>query len=255
MSTPVPDQNIVDYNQVFDKLVNEISTAQAELDMIQEQLRNQRSIDSVGLEAATLQEESKLWKRETPEGFVEDDQMMYYLAVGQVEQQVKEMRDMKEISDRSLAGTKDTLTKLHKTIIEQAALVTSFEDELAEAQEMTSEEKATDFNVAKRKEFNDHIRWNKMIVKQMKKDLSSFIDETAKLDEDFDPADGSSFGYLLQALWTNFVHYGINEYISIESLDFDVPQEVHEQVLRAEIVQEHPSNPDKIKMVDFTMST
>ena len=48
--------------------------------------------------------------------------------------------------------------------------------------------------------------------------------------------------------------HGPSEYISIESLDFDVLQEVLEQLVRADVVQEHPSNPDKIKMVDFTMS-
>jgi len=249
-----PEETMVDYNQVFDKLVSEISTAQAELDMIQEQLRNQRSIDSVGLEAATLQEETKLWKKETPEGFVEDDQIRYYLAVGQVEELVKEMRDIKEITGKSLAGTKDTLNMLNKTIKEQADLVKSLEDELAGSQEKTVEEEASDFNLAKRKELNDNIRWNKMIVKQMKNDLKSFIDQTAKLDPDFNPADGSSFGYLLQALWKNFLDHGPSEYISIESLDFDVPQEVLEQLVRADVVQEHPSNPDKIKMVDFTMS-
>jgi len=248
------EETMVDYNQVFDKLVSEITTAQAELDMIQEQLRNQRSIDSVGLEAATLQEETKLWKKETPEGFVEDDQIRYYLAVGQVEELVKEMRDIKEITGKSLAGTKDTLSMLNKTIKEQADLVKSLEDELAGTQDKTDEEEASDFNLAKRNEFNDNIRWNKMIVKQMKNDLKSFIDQTAKLDPDFNPADGSSFGYLLQALWKNFLDHGPSEYISIESLDFDVPQEVLEQLVRADVVQEHPSNPDKIKMVDFTMS-
>jgi len=250
-----PEETMVDYNQVFDKLVNEITTAQAELDMIQEQLKNQRSIDSVGLQAATLQEETKLWKKETPEGFVEDDQIRYYLAVGQVEQQVKEMRDIKEITGKSLSGTKDTLNTLQKTIKEQTALVKSLEDEIAESNEKTGEEEASDFNNSKRKELNEHIRWNSMIIKQMKNDLKSFIDETAQLDPDFNPADGSSFGYLLQALWKNFLDNGPNEYISIESLDFDVPQEVHEQLVRADVVQEHPSNPDKIKMVDFTMST
>jgi len=117
MSTP--EQSMVDYNEVFDKLVNEISTAQAELDMIQEQLKNQRSIDSVGLEAATLQEETKLWKKETPEGFVEDDQIRYFLAVGQVEQLGKEMRDMKEITGKSLVGTKVLLGTLNKNLKEQ----------------------------------------------------------------------------------------------------------------------------------------
>ena len=118
-----PEETMVDYSQVFDKLVSEISSAQAELDMIQEQLRNQRSIDSVGLEAATLQEETKLWKKETPEGFVEDDQIRYYLAVGQVEELVKEMRDIKEITGKSLAGTKDTLNMLNKTIKEQVEIL------------------------------------------------------------------------------------------------------------------------------------
>ena len=118
-----PEETMVDYNQVFDKLVSEISSAQAELDMIQEQLRNQRSIDSVGLEAATLQEETKLWKKETPEGFVEDDQIRYYLAVGQVEELVKEMRDIKEITGKSLTGTKDTLNILNKTIKEQVEIL------------------------------------------------------------------------------------------------------------------------------------
>ena len=114
---------MLDYSQVFDKLVSEISSAQAELDMIQEQLRNQRSIDSVGLEAATLQEETKLWKKETPEGFVEDDQIRYYLAVGQVEELVKEMRDINEITGKSLTGTKDTLNILNKTIKEQVEIL------------------------------------------------------------------------------------------------------------------------------------
>jgi len=252
MSTP--EQSMVDYNEVFDKLVNEISTAQAELDMIQEQLRNQRSIDSVGLEAATLQEETKLWKKETPEGFVEDDQIRYFLAVGQVEQLVKEMRDMKEITGKSLVGTKVLLGTLNKNLKEQADLVKSLEDELSGSQEKSVEEEVSDFNVVKRKELNDNNRWNKMIVRQMKSDLKSFIDQTAKLDPDFNPADGSSFGYLLQALWKNFLDHGPSEYISIESLDFDVPLEVLEQLVRADVVQEHPSNPDKIKMVDFTMS-
>ena len=126
---------MVDYNKVFDKLLSEISTAQNELDHIQEQLRNQRSIDSVGLEAATIQEETKLWKREAPEGFVEDDEIMYYLAVGQVEQlvrkvyvglkiisslfQVKEMRTVKEITRKNLSNAKDTFDSLKKSIKEQ----------------------------------------------------------------------------------------------------------------------------------------
>jgi len=245
---------MVDYNKVFDKLLSEISTAQNELDHIQEQLRNQRSIDSVGLEAATIQEETKLWKREAPEGFVEDDEIMYYLAVGQVEQLVKEMRTVKEITRKNLSNAKDTFDSLKKSIKEQSEIVTKLESEISASKGESVEVEVQSSNLAKRKELNDHIRKNRMILKQMKTDLKSFIDETAKLDPDFDESEGSSIGYLLQSLWKNFLDNGPSEYISIESLSFDVPEKNVEQLVRADIVQEHPSNPDKIKMVDFTMS-
>jgi len=246
---------MVDYNEVFDKLIHEISTAQAELDLIQEQLKNQRSTDSVGLEAATLQEETKLWKKETPDGFVEDDRIMYYLAVGQVEELVKEMTSMKELSGTNLAATKNTLATLKKSIQEQDDLVKSLESELVTNDDISAEEEVSQFNLAKRRELNDNIRKNKMIVKEMKTDLKAFIDETAKLDPDFNPADGSKFGYLLQALWKNFLDSDPGEYISIQALDFDVPEEVLQQLLGADIVMVHPSNPDLIKMTDFTMSS
>jgi len=248
-----PEETMVDYNKVFDKLISEISTAQDELDQIQEQLRNQRSIDSVGLEAATIQEETKLWKKEAQEGFVEDDEIMYYLAVGQVEQTVKEMRTVKEITGRNLSNAKVTFDSLQKSIKEQSALVTKLEREISVSKGESVEDEVSGSNVAKRKELTDHIRKNGLILKQIKTDLKYFIDETAKLDPDFNENDGSSIGYLLQALWKNFLDNGPSEYISIESLSFDVPEKNVEQLVRADIVQKQPSNSDNIKMVDFTM--
>jgi len=247
--------NFVDCNEVFDKLVNEISNAQAELDMIQEQLKNQVTFGGLKLEAATLQEETNLWRKEAPEGFVEDDQIRYYLAIGTIEQQVKEMRAMKELSRKTLDGTKETLTQINKSILKQAALVKKMEHEFSEIGEKSGDKEMSDFNMTKRKELNELIRMNKLIVRQMKNDLKLFIDETANLNPDYSPGDGSPFGYLLQALWKNFLDQGPSDYISIESLDFDVPHEVLEQLVRGGIVEAKPSDPNLIKMVDFTMST
>jgi len=250
-----PEETMVDYNKVFDKLLNEISTAQTELDNIQEQLRNQRSIDSVGLEAATIQEETKLWKKETPNGFVDDDEIMYYLAVGQVEELVKEMRILKEMTGKNLTNTKETYDALQKSMKEQSDIVKRLENEIATSKEDPAADEISKSNMAKRKELNDNIRKDKLVLKQMKTDLKYFIDETAKLDPEYNENDGTSIGYLLQALWKNFLDNGPREYISIESLNFDVPEKNLEQLVRADIVQEHPSNPDKFKMVDFTMSS
>jgi len=248
------EETMVDYNKVFDKLINEIGAAQTELNNIQEQLRNQRSIDSVGLEAATIQEEVKLWKKGAPEGFVEDDEIMYYLAVGQVEELVKELRILKEMTGKNLTNTKETYDALQKSMKEQNDIVKRLENEIATSKEDPAADEVSKSNMIKREELNDLIRKDKLILKQMKTDLKHFIDETAKLDPDYNENDGSSIGYLLQALWKNFLDNGPGEYISIESLNFDVPEKNLEQLVRADIVQEHPSNPDRIKMVDFTMS-
>ena len=224
------EETMVDYNKVFDKLINEIGAAQTELNNIQEQLRNQRSIDSIGLEAATIQEEVKLWKKGAPEGFVEDDEIMYYLAVGQVEElvcsqcrpplylitffQVKELRILKEMTGKNLTNTKETYDALQKSMKEQVQkiimvmsvpfiaiqndIVKRLENEIATSKEDPAADEVSKSNMIKREELNDLIRKDKLILKQMKTDLKHFIDETAKLDPDYNENDGSSIGYLLQ---------------------------------------------------------
>jgi len=244
-----------DYNEIFEKLLNEINAAQAELDAIQVQQKNQGITESVGLEAATLQEEIKLLKNENLEGFVEDEQISYYLAVGQVEQMVGELRELKDVTEKSLVGTNETLCALQKVIDEQEALVKGLENEVEMYDNKSMEDVSSEWNKNKKKELNMDIRSNSKILKQLKIDLKSFIDETANLDPDFNPADGSSLGYFLQALWKNFLNHGPGEYLSIEAQDFDVPSEVLEQLFRADIIQESPSNSDLVKMVDFTMSS
>ena len=80
----------------------------------------------------------------------------------------------------------------------QSALVTKLEREISVSKGESVEDEVSGSNVAKRKELTDHIRKNGLILKQMKTDLKYFIDETAKLDPDFNENDGSSIGYLLQ---------------------------------------------------------
>jgi len=160
---------------------------------------------------------------------------------------------VKVITGRNLSNSKDTFDSLQKSIKEQSALVTKLEREISVSKGESVEDEVSGSNVTKRKELTHHIRKNGLILKQMKTDLKYFIDETAKLDPDFNENDGSSIGYLLQALWKNFLDNGPSEYISIESLSFDVPEKNVEQLVRADIVQKQPSNSDNIKMVDFTM--
>ena len=91
-------------------------------------------------------------------------------------------------------------------------------------------------------------------MKHLKNELKHFLDDTAKLDPNHNEDQGSSFGYLLQALWRNFVDNGVHDYISIESLEFDVEESVLDQLIIAGVVTQNKNNSDLIKMTDFTMS-
>ena len=50
----------------------------------------------------------------------------------------------------------------------------------------------------------DETRCNKMILRQLKKDLKDFIDETAQLDIEYNAREGACFGYFLQV--NNFLN-------------------------------------------------
>lgn len=63
----------------------------------------------------------------------------------------------------------------------------------------------------------------------------------------------SPFGYILQALWQNYMHHGDSDWVSIQGLDFDVEEETVEHLVDAGIVNIHAKNRDLIKLVDFTM--
>ena len=63
----------------------------------------------------------------------------------------------------------------------------------------------------------------------------------------------SPFGYLLQAVWQNYMQNGDSDWVSIEGLDFDVEVETIEHLVDAGVIQIHAKNRDLIKLVDFTM--
>ena len=111
-----------------------------------------------------------------------------------------------------------------------------------------------DLNNDKRSQLVLQQRQNYLNLKHLKKELKCFLDDTAKLDQDYHEDQGSAFGHLLQTLWKNFNDNGPQEYVSIEGLGFDVETKVLDHLINAEIVVRNKNNSDLIKMVDFTMS-
>ena len=108
----------------LDSLLHEIAKAEAELASLQGNIVNQQ----VG-EVGVLKEEIALLKKTQPEGLVEDDTtgIQYFLAVGQVEAEVAELRKLAEITEHNLESNVKTLAALQKMAEEQMKVVKDLE--------------------------------------------------------------------------------------------------------------------------------
>jgi len=231
----------------FDKLLKEIASAESKLDQLLLNCHNDGDgKKSINLEAVALKEEDLLLRQEVPEGLVEDEESQYFIAVGLIEQEIENLRKMKTINDKQASFSVEELQKLRKDIAKQAEINDNLEEELTRSCDKT------DVNAEKRKEFELHERFNKLNLKSLKRELKGFLDDTSRLQSQ--DGDGSKFGFLLQALWTNFVNNGVHEYVSIESLEFDVEQEVLEHLENAGVITFNTNNNDLIRLVNFTMN-
>lgn len=247
--------------EFFENLLNQINAAEEELGNLNEQMLNQGVADKengLSLEAKLLLEETKLLKKSTPEGFQDDEQIQYFLAVGHLEEQKKELMQIKEMSEHNIANNAKELKRINQFIEEQSTLVNNLKEELAKSEATALEEDGQETEQTKetKTKLESDIRLTRKCVKNLKVFLKEFIDKIANLDPKFSGEDGASIGYLLQALWSSFLKSGGHrEYIHIEALQYDVQDEDLQQLTGAGILEVDPKDPKKIRMTDFTMST
>lgn len=238
---------------VYDSLLRDIERAQAELSSINTALANTGVHQATNMVAASvLKNEVDELKQTKVEGLAEDPQMRYYLAVGKLEKQIEEMRQAKEMMGQRKAARASRRAELDAQISEQREAITKMEAELEASGQ--GEGGADGANKAARKEINAKIRLNKILLSEMKGGLKKFIDLTAELQDGNSTKEGSPYGFLIQALWGNYLKNGVSEYISIQAQDFDVPSSVLSHLVHAGIVKIHPSDNDKVRMEDFTCS-
>jgi len=246
-------------SDILDTLLAEISLAERELEGLKEQIKNQGEIAKrgdgvaeVSLEARRLQEETKLLKKTSPEA-LDDDQIQYFLAVGHIEEQGAELRQLNEYLEKALNENQTRLNDINQLTNEQVALTRCLEEELAASEAMDDNMEDEQTAATKRKLEGD-IRDTRKVLKYLKGFLKDFIENTAKLDPTYQKEEGASIGYLLQALWSSFLQKsGHREYVHLESLQYDVQEKDIQQLKAAGILESHPKDPKKIRMVDFTM--
>ena len=147
---------------VLDSLLHEIAKAEAELASLQGNIVNQQ----VG-EVGVLKEEIALLKKTQPEGLVEDDTtgIQYFLAVGQVEAEVAELRKLAEITEHNLESNVKTLAALQKMAEEQMKVVKDLELEKEREGLMEKDDQDSNEEV---KKLELGVRLNKTVLRELK---------------------------------------------------------------------------------------
>ena len=57
--------------------------------------------------------------------------------------------------------------------------------------------------------------------------------------------------YSTQELWNAFQE-SPTQWVDLSGLDFDIEDEVVHQLVRAGIIENHPEEPSKVRLIDFT---
>ena len=57
--------------------------------------------------------------------------------------------------------------------------------------------------------------------------------------------------FFTQELWNAFQE-SPTQWVDLSGLDFDIEDEVVHQLVRAEIIENHPEEPSKVRLIDFT---
>lgn len=240
-------------DDTFEILLKEIDAAQEKLRSLGGPLALGDS-RSIGVESAILSQEAELLGTKPVDGLVQDDQIRYFLAVGMVENFNKDLRTLKEINQHSLNQSNKDLAAEKRETQQMTSIIEGIGQEIGEKAVGEKEgDQPSKVSLDKKVELTANTRMNKKILRDFKKKLRSFLDDTESLSPDYSDSHGSRVGILLQALWTNYIDNGIHDYVSIESLEFDVEKEDIEHVKRAGIVHQNRKNPDQIRLVDFTL--
>ena len=186
---------------------------------------------------AYLEEEINQLKSKKPGGDLEDEGgLHYYLAVGEIEKEVKELRKVAEVTKNSIDGNKATLECLESMLEDQREVVASLEKEIeTNGAKESSQPKVDD----KLKSLKDKIQLNKLILSELK---SSFRDLLSSQTRTESEGGNDTISLVLQTLWRKFVSEGPEGAVTeLEQLGTEVDTEYLEQLSRAGIIKQEGS--------------
>jgi len=261
--------NNLDAAKAVPVLLNEIDAIKAQLVELETKKLNQQpisddQISELERDIAYNVAELDVLKSSVPEGYVDDSNVQYFLAVGEIQKSNETLRQQLQFSERNLDSIKNDV-KETKELIQNLKEINK---ELKLAHEKRKEEKKKEYEAKSQISANDKrtARIEKLQneerdiltkkrstikifseIKVFLKDLLPKI-SPATINEESD----SPLAMILQHLWNVFHNEGKLVYTDISSLEFDVNENDIDVLLHHYIIQSNPTNKNEIRMIDFT---
>jgi len=236
--------------QEFQGILAEIAAAEKELVKLQEKNANQSP--SVAPSVLVLKDGIKVLENARLEGLSEDNGMRYYLAVGELEEQVKSLRNLKECSERLNQDKENEFNKLKLEMEEQRMLNAKMEEEITQLKSQTTNTDCSARDIEKEKT-KALKRTNKLVLRKIKDEFRRFLEDVSRKENSSDDIDvTSNTGLLLQTLWSQF-QKDCDAWVDIDGIPHDVPDPILNKLVENGVVLKNSDDANQIKLENFTM--
>ena len=220
-----------------------------EYTMSLEQKQNQLK---AGQEVARTAADIGFLESSCPEGFTtdNDENVHYFLAVGELEKTNEILRKQLEISEKNLASMDADFESTNAMVVGYQEVYNELIEAVKAKEQKKKEKTPADRENAltnKSDELSVKIRTTNIVYKQLKTFLADFLARLSPEDKD----DDSELAKLLQALWNAFQTDSAS-YINVEDLDFDVDERIVAELDRGHMIDHREDEPTFIKFKDFT---
>jgi len=168
--------------------------------------------------------------------------------VGELEEEVKSLRNLLEVSKKIKQENDDDMKKLQVEMEEQNLVNAKLEAEIA----LLKSQKGN-CNVSVQSKERALIKLNKLVLRKLKDGLRLFLEDTAHKDNFSNDDDAtSSTGIVLQTLWSQFLK-DPDAWVDVDGVSYDVPEAVLHRLFQAGVVLKNPDDANQIKLENFTM--
>ena len=234
------------------KLAQKVENLAQELKEADDEIEKKADLAAKVDPDAVVKEEIELLKKTAP-GMVEmDDGLQYFLAVGEMQRTLEELKTIKRLEESQLDHLLDEIQMLKNLQYDKSMVVKKYEEMIEKGQiNLDADNEAEKKKKAKEdRKIESDIRVTKLIYKELKKFLGEILIKVSATPE-------SPVAVLLQHLWDEF-WVSKNKDSSKEADFLDVskfkikvdPAEL-ESLVRYGVVERDDSG-KKIRMVDFT---